>query len=369
MDPPTPTPLRVGFDVTSACGHRSRGIASYIRALLPALETAAPWIEPVLFLRNERWLRREALADLLPDAERRWILDPLRVPLGDLDVYHGMGTHLPSRSRTPRSFTLHDLRSFDLDGASPEEGSRRVKTIRRADRILCISEYGRGRLLHHVPDVPPSDVEVIHHGVDHARFRPRDRAECEAALAGAGIEGPFLLQLGSFFPHKNLELSIESYARSRARKEGVHLVFIGGGSKEHSAQLKRRCEELDLSEEVHWVDGVEAPAVPLVLAAAEALLFPSRYEGFGLPILEAMASGVPGVSSSCACLPEIVGDAWQTCGPDDPDGFSAALDQTLFDGEQRAERIRLGLARASAFTWERCATRTAEFLAAATLLS
>jgi alpha-1,3-rhamnosyl/mannosyltransferase len=188
-------------------------------------------------------------------------------------------------------------------------------------------------------------------------------------LAGAGIEGPFLLQLGSFFPHKNLELSIESYARSRARKEGVHLVFIGGGSKEHSAQLKRRCEELDLSEEVHWVDGVKAPAVPLVLAAAEALLFPSRYEGFGLPILEAMASGVPGVSSSCACLPEIVGDAWQTCGPDDPDGFSAALDQTLFDGEQRAERIRLGLARASAFTWERCATRTAEFLAAATLLS
>jgi glycosyltransferase involved in cell wall biosynthesis len=366
MDSSTPQPLRVGFDVTSATSHRSRGIASYIRALLPALESAAPWIDPVLFLRNERWLRKEALADLLPGAERRWILDPLRVPLGDLDAYHGMGTHLPSRGGTPRSFTLHDLRSFDLDGSSPEENGRRVKTIRRADRILCVSEYGRERLLHHVPDLSPRDLEVIHHGVDHERFRPRERAECEAALAGAGITAPFLLQLGSFFPHKNLELSIESFARSRARQEGVHLVLIGGGSKDHSAQLKRRCGKLGLSEEVLWVDGLQSPAVPLVLAAAEALLFPSRYEGFGLPILEAMASGVPGVSSNCACLPEVVGDAWQTCDPDDPDGFSAALDQTLFDGEKRAERIRSGLERARAFTWERCAARTAEFLAAAT---
>ncbi|HIF39813.1 MAG TPA: glycosyltransferase family 1 protein [Planctomycetes bacterium] len=369
MDSPTPKPLRVGFDVTSATSHRSRGIASYIRALLPALEIAAPWVDPILFLRNERWLRKEALAALLPGAERRWILDPLKVPLGDLDVYHGMGTHLPRGNRTVRSFTLHDLRSFDLDGAAPEESGRRVKTIRRADRILCISEYGRDRLLHHVPDLSAPHIEVIHHGVDHKRFRPRDGAECEAALAGAGIKAPFLLQLGSFFPHKNLELAIESFARSRARKEGVHLVFIGGGSKDHSAQLKRRCDELCLSDQVLWVDSLDAPAVPLVLAAAEALLFPSRYEGFGLPILEAMASGVPGVSSNCACLPEIVGDAWPTCSPDDPDMFSAALDRTLFDAEQRTEQIRLGLARASAFTWERCATRTAEFLAAASRLS
>ncbi len=366
MDPHTPKPLRVGFDVTSVTSHRTRGIASYIRALLPALEAAAPWVDPVLFLRNERWLRKEALADLLPEAERRWILDPLKAPLGDLDVYHGMGTHLPRRSRTPRSFTLHDLRSFDLDGVSPEESSRRVKTIRRADRILCISEYGRGRLLHHIPDLPPQDIEVIHHGVDHERFRPRDRAECEAVLSDVGIRAPFLLQLGSFFPHKNLSLSIESFARSRARKEGVLLALIGGGSKDHSTQLKQRCTELGLNEEVLWVDGLEAPAVPLVLAAAEALLFPSRYEGFGLPILEAMASGVVGVSSNCACLPEIVGDVWQGCDPDDADSFSAALDEALFDGEKRAERIRAGLERARAFTWERCAARTAEFLAATT---
>ena len=369
MAPPTPKALRVGFDVTSVTSHRTRGIASYIKALLPALEAAAPWVEPVLFLRNERWLRKEALADLLPDAERRWILDPLKTHLGDLDVYHGMGTHLPRRRRTRRSFTLHDLRSFDLDGVLPEESSRRVKTIRRADRILCISEYGRGRLLHHIPDLTPQNIEVIHHGVDLERFRPRERAECEAALASVGITAPFLLQLGSFFPHKNLALSIESFAQSRARKEGVHLVLIGGGSKDHSAQLKRRCAELGMSEEVLWVDGLEGPAVPLVLAAAEALLFPSRYEGFGLPILEAMASGVPGVSSDCACLPEIVDGVWQGCDPDDPDSFSAALDETLYDEEKRAERIRAGLERARAFTWERCATQTAEFLAAAARLS
>jgi alpha-1,3-rhamnosyl/mannosyltransferase len=82
-----------------------------------------------------------------------------------------------------------------------------------------------------------------------------------------------------------------------------------------------------------------------------------------------MASGVPGVSSDCACLPEIVDGVWQGCDPDDPDSFSAALDETLYDEEKRAERIRAGLERARAFTWERCATQTAEFLAAAARLS
>ncbi len=374
MESSTPNPLRVGFDVSSATSRRPRGIASYIRALLPALESAAPWIEPVLFLRDERWFRKSTIADLLPDAERRWLIEPIKGRLGDLDVFHGMGTRLPRSARLPRSFTLHDLREFDLGETStpanqPARSSRKEKTIRRADRILCLSEYGRGQLLHHFPELKPNAITVIHHGVDHERFRPRELSECEEVLRQVGIETPFLLQLGSFFPHKNLSLSIEGFARSRAREEGVALVLVGGGGGDHTLGLKRRCEELGITEVVTWVEDLPDTAVPLMLSAAQALLFPSRYEGFGLPILEAMAAGVPGVSSDCACLPEINGGVWQTCEPDDVVGFSAAIDEVVFDEEARAAQVSAGLERAHESSWERCAERTAEFIASMTVIA
>jgi alpha-1,3-rhamnosyl/mannosyltransferase len=362
------TPIRVGFDVSSAAGRRPRGIAGYIRALLPALERAAPWIEPVLFLRDERWFRRSSLSDLLPGAKRRWIFEPIKAPLAGLDVFHGMGTRLPKSSRVPRSFTLHDLRGFDLEGASPPSNKptrigRRERTVRQADRILCISEHGKARLLHHFPDLDPMTIEVIHHAVDHERFHPRDESERRTALSRLGINAPFFLQLGSFFPHKNLELALEGFARSRASREGYQLMFVGGGgSDSHRARLRELVDALGLSGSVAWVDDISATALPVILSAARGLLMPSRYEGFGLPILEAMASGVPGVCSDATCLPEIAGGVWDTCDPDDADAFAASIDLLAFDDEEHAKRGTDGITRAGLFTWDSCAERTAAFL-------
>ena len=365
MPSSTPNPLRIGFDVTSATSHRARGIASYIRALLPALTRSAPWIEPVLFLRDERWLRKSTIADLLPCAERRWLIEPVKSPLAGIDIFHGMGTRLPRATHLSRSFTLHDLRGFDLGANSAassaeKRATRKGRTIRAANRILCISEHCRARLLHHFPETDDETIQVIHHGVDHGRFYPRDRSESEEALTEIGVKTPFLLQLGSFFPHKNLSLSIESYARSRARQEGLSLVLAGGGGD--TLKLKSRCDQLGISETVTWVEDLSEASLPLVLSAASALLFPSRYEGFGLPLLEAMAAGVPGVSSNCTSLTEVAGGVWKTCDPDDVERFSAAIDEVLFDSEERAARVSEGLAHASLFTWDRCAAQTAEFL-------
>ncbi len=357
--------LRIGLDISSVVGRRPRGIGAYIRGLLPALEASSPSLEPVLFLRDERWVRRGLIEDLLPMAPRRWMLEPVWAPTGDLDAFHGMATRLPQSSRVQRSFTLHDLREFDLGklrSASPEAKarSRKGKTIHQADRILCISKYTRERLEHHFPQFPAEKAQVIYHGVDHGRFHQRDASESKELLEGLGIEAPFLLQLGSFFPHKNLSLSIESFARSAARREGLCLVLAGGGAD--TGELRRRCEELKIQDAVTWVEDLPNQAVPLVLSAATALLFPSRYEGFGLPILEAMASGVPGVCSTATCLPEVAGGIWTACDPEDVEGFSAALDQLVFDPVERAARIEAGLTHAGQFTWERCAAQTASFL-------
>lgn len=358
--------LRVGFDVSSVVGRRPRGIGAYIRGLLPALGVAAPTVEPILFLRDERWLRRRRIADLLPGTPRRWLVEPLWSPTGDLRVFHGMGTRLPRTGRFRSSFTLHDLREFDLGELSTatqeaKDQSRKGRTVLQADRVLCISEYTRERLHHHFPSVPRDRSLVVYHGVDHDRFHRREPAESEGVLAGLGIRRPFLLQLGSFFPHKNLPLSIEAFAGSRARTEGMGLVLAGGGAD--TAELRRRCEELGITDLVTWVEDLPGASIPLVLSAARALLFPSRYEGFGLPILEAMASGVPGVCSTATCLPEVAGGIWTACDPDDVEGFRAAIDQLVLDEDEHARRSEAGLAHAREFTWERCAARTAGFLA------
>ena len=360
--------IRVGFDVSGAAGRRSRGIASYIRSLLPAIQRAAPWIQPVLLLRGERWLRKSAIADLLPDAERRWVIEPLKVPVRHIDIFHGMGTSALNTERLPCSFTLHDLREYDLGGItsparSAEQNNRKNRAIRRADRILCISEYSRDRLLHHFPSVDSNKTEVIHHAVDHDRFHPREREEEQAVLGRLGINAPFFIQIGSFFPHKNLELSLKGFARSRALKDGFQLLFVGGGGSEaHRAELRQLSHSLGLSDRIAWVDDLSPDALPATLSAARGLRMPSRYEGFGLPVLEAMASGVPGICSNATCLPEVASGIWDTCDPDDEEAFAEAMDLLASDDSEHARRSTAGLERAKEFTWERCAEHTAQFL-------
>ncbi|MEO0662018.1 MAG: glycosyltransferase family 1 protein, partial [Planctomycetota bacterium] len=324
--------LRVGFDVTVATSKRPRGMANYVFELLPALERAAPEIEPVLFLRDDRWFRRDRIAHLAPGAERRWMVEPMKAPLRGLDVFHGMGTRLPVSSRVPRTFTLHDLRGIDdaPEVQATNNRDRKIRTIRRADRILVLTEFGADRLVALFPEVRRESVTVVGHGVDLDRFRPHDAAEHAAVRAALGLPERFLLQLGSFFPHKNLEASIEGFARSGARSGDTALVLAGGGgSEEYRASLMERVERHGLAERVRWIDHVPAEHLAPLVSAARAVLMPSRYEGYGMPILEAMAAGTAGVASTSTCLPEVSAGIWDACDPDDADAWALAIDRLV----------------------------------------
>jgi glycosyltransferase involved in cell wall biosynthesis len=198
--------------------------------------------------------------------------------------------------------------------------------------------------------------------VDHRRFCPQDPERAAQAARRLGLDRPFFIQLGSWFPHKNLELSIRAFAHSRARREGFLLAFVGGGaSAEYRAGLERLARETGVADALRWIDDVSADELPQLLGAAAALLQPSRYEGFGLPLLEAMAVGLPGVVSDSSCLPEVSGGIWPIAGPDDRDAFAAGMDSMALDPAARNEAIRAGLERAAEFTWERTARLTAEF--------
>ena len=353
--------MRVGLDITQAVKRRGRGIARYIREVLPRLADPALGLETVGAIRGERWWRRSLVADMAPGVQRTWMPVSGWMTVRGLSLFHSFGNHLPRLSRVPMSFTVHDFRA--LDAPRGEQGGERLRrNIERARGILCLTEHGKSRLLHHYPDFDPRRLAVVPHGVDHDRFRPQDPGRASAAAQRLGLARPFLIQLGSWFPHKNLELSIRAFALSRARTEGFLLAFVGGGaSPAYRSELEVLARDAGVNEALRWIEDVPGDDLPPLLGAARALLQPSRYEGFALPLLEAMAVGLPGVVSDSSCLPEVSGGVWPVAGQEDPEAFAAGLDAMALEGPARTEAIEAGLARAQRFSWEDTAARTAAF--------
>jgi glycosyltransferase involved in cell wall biosynthesis len=344
---------RIGLDVTQAVKRRGRGIARYIRQVVGAMP--ADGLEADLFIRGHRWFRRALFDDVAPQLRRRWLANPARLAARDLSLFHSFGNHLPRQAPCPLSFTVHDVRALD-EPAGYEGKERLQRNIGRAAGIVCLTEYGRERLAHHVPDLDERVVAVIPHGVDHDLFRPLEAPVRRETVRDLGLGSPFLLQLGSWFPHKNLELSLEAWARSESRRQGFDLAFVGGGApQDYQSRLEELAARLGVSRQVHWIDHVGAPDLPALIGEAACLLQPSRYEGFALPLLEAMACGTPGVVSSASCLPEVSAGIWPIADPDDAAGFADGIDRVVLDEAARQAAVREGLAHAAQFTWERSA--------------
>ncbi|MEJ2534801.1 MAG: glycosyltransferase family 1 protein [Gammaproteobacteria bacterium] len=355
--------LRVGLDVTQAVKRRGRGIARYIGQVLPPL-LREPGVEAELFIRGHRWFQRRLIAELAADRPRHWLLGAGRLDGDGLDLFHSFGNHLPARAAVPLSFTVHDVRA--LDRPAGYEGRERLqRNLQRAAGVICLTRYGRDRLLHHHPELADRELAVVPHGVDHRQFRPQALERADGVLRRYGLRPPYLVQLGSWFPHKNLELSIEAFARSRARNEGFRLAFVGGGAPaNYRRRLERLAQSFGVGGAVDWVEHVPGEDLAPLLAAARCLLQPSRYEGFALPLLEAMAVALPGVVSDSSCLPEVSGGVWPVAGVDDAEAFAAGLDLMALDETARSEAIRRGLEHAADFTWEHTAAKTTAFFRA-----
>ncbi len=354
--------MRIGLDITQTLKRNGRGIARYIRCVTPDLIQAAPSIDWILCIRGSHWLRRGMISEWVSPARRSWLPVSSLLTTSGLDLFHSFGNHLPAASSVPRTFTLHDLRALDRSQEEGLSGNRLRRNIRRAAGILCLTEHGKSRLIQHCPETSEKVVTVVPHGVDHAHFSPQPDSTQSRIREQYRIPGPFLLQLGSWFPHKNLELSIKALAQSRALKEGLVLVFVGGGAPPaYRSELTSLAQSLGVSNSVHWIDSVPGADLPGLLSAAKCLLQPSRYEGFALPILEAMAVGIPGVVSNSSCLPEVSGGIWPVVPPDDAAGFSTAMDTMALDDSKRTEVIAAGLLHAASFTWKKTAAATLGF--------
>lgn len=281
-----------------------------------------------------------------------------------LDLIHdpsGIAPFLGPAMGTRRVTTICDAFAYVVPQEHDRLDSWRFRwqlpgAARRADMVVTISESSRRDLVRYL-GVADERVAVTLCATD-PRFGPvDDGAERRATLDRYAITSPYLLYVGGLNGRKNIARLLEAYARVRERRSDITLV-IAGKRQWKAGEIDQAFQRLNLEGKVHFTGYVDDADLPALYSAAEVFVFPSLYEGFGLPPLEAMACGAPVVTSNVSSLPEVVGAAALTVNPYDVAALAEAIERALIDSRLRAELRRKGIERAAQFTWERTARET-----------
>jgi glycosyltransferase involved in cell wall biosynthesis len=233
---------------------------------------------------------------------------------------------------------------------------------RRARRILTVSEASKEDILHFLK-VPASKVEVIHNALDERLAAPPTPDEMARVRDRFLLNAPFILYAGNIKPHKNVDRLIEAFSIVRSRGgENIKLLIIGDEISKYP-NLRRLVHRFQLHQHVRFLGFVPDATLAALYRLATVFVFPSLYEGFGLPPLEAMASGAPVITSNVSSLPEVVGDAALLIDPMNASAIADAIIRVMSDAPLRAELVRRGLERVKTFSWARSVQRTRDVYA------
>jgi glycosyltransferase involved in cell wall biosynthesis len=287
---------------------------------------------------------------------------PVKLKKERIDIYHGTSYAAPLAKTCGQVVTIHDM-TFRLV-PKLHSSYRRLylrfltpAVAKRCDKVIADSESTKRDLLDFVR-IDEGKIRVIHLGVEK-RFAPvSDVQQLASIRAKYDLPREFILFVGVIEPRKNLEILVDAYLES-ALSDQFDLVLGGGLGWDYSALLEKIASPRAKS--VIRLPGYVADAdLPAFLSLATVFVYPSLYEGFGLPVLEAMACGTPVITSSISSLPEVTGDAAILIHPSDQQALGLALRRVLDDPELRRELSQRGLERAKQFTWEGTAQRTLE---------
>jgi len=320
------------------------------------LMTATPRREK-LARRVDNWL--EPFWERIVDWSSRKSLDRA---LAGADVFH-CSTHLLYKPRgVCVVVTVHDLSTlicpeFHLR-STVELHERKLRFVReQADLVIAVSENTRRDVMKYL-GVPPDKVHVVYEAAGE-QFQPVEDANILAtATRRYGVEpGRYLLHVGTLEPRKNLMRLVRAFALVYRQYPDYKLMLVGRKGWLYE-DIFAEVERLDLQSAVVFAGFVPEDDLPPLMSGAALFVYPSLYEGFGLPVLEAMACGAPVITSNCSSLPEVVGDAGLLVDPEDESALSEALITVLSDEARRQEMSRQGISRAMRFSWKEAARQT-----------
>jgi glycosyltransferase involved in cell wall biosynthesis len=362
--------------LSNSAGYRSAGVNRVIHHLLAELPRVPGQEEYLVYapssdlnrqlLSSSRYRRRLTRLPIeRPPVRIGWeqTVLPLELLRERADLLHALGFVSPIGWRGRTVVTVYDLSFMRFPEVYNRPNRVYLNTfappsLRRADRVITISEDARRDVIE-LCGVPPERVTTILLAADD-RFQPAPADEIAAFRALHGLPERFVLYLGTLQPRKNIETLVRAYAQLRNEGSDNHALVIAGGRGWQFDSIFNLSRELGIAAFVHLPGFVPDDEQPLWYSSATVFAFPSRYEGFGLPLLEAMACGAPVVSSSASSLPEVVGDAGMLVDPSDVEGWCSALRQLLEDEPHRAALAAAGRARAQAFSWRRMAAETVQ---------
>ncbi len=345
--------MKVHMDVTPVWNPNPRGIGTYIVNLIEGLIGLGVEVHASFkFSRLQRfmWARR------LPYRARKKVI-PLW--MGRVELFHGTNRYLMP-GRFPKVLTVHDMVEFydRTDFWFPPGKKRKMlaKTKKcfsmKPEAVIAVSEFAKREILQFT-EYPEEKIRVIYHGIP-CWARPYSRDEYLPVLKRYGLsEKKFLVFVGQPESRKNLSLVL----RGMSRVSGIKLLVAGGQLEPAESRIADKLGLWDRIIQVPFVPGAELGAL---LSGSLALAFPSKYEGFGLPVIEAMASAAPVITSTHPATAEAAGEAGILVDPNDEDAFRQCLMRLLDDAEFSRDLIGKGLARARGFSWEKTARLTIE---------
>lgn len=363
----------IAIDYTPAY-EQGGGIGRYVRELVAALARqdhvanyrlfvagATPGDLPAAFAPNFVWRPTRLSPHWLA---RIWHRASLPVPVelftGAVDLFHATDFVLPPvRPRARTLLTVHDLSFVRV----PEVASPRLKayldrvvpqSIRRADHVLADSQATKDDLIA-LYNTPADKITVLLSGVG-ACFRRTDDLISMTTRSRFGLQRPFIFSIGTVQPRKNYGRLIHALAQLRRKDYDLDLVIVGGRGWLEDP-IHQTVRDIHMEDHVHFIGFADEADLPALYSAAECLAFPSLYEGFGFPVLEAMACGTPVVTSNVSSLPEIAGDAALIVDPYDTDAIAHAIQRLLDDTTLRNQLIEKGYARVGRFSWDESARK------------
>jgi len=287
---------------------------------------------------------------------------PLERFIGDFDVVHCTENFIPPVKKGRIVTTVHDLISlvhpeFHLSATVKEE-KRRLKEMKdRADIIIAVSENTKKDLVN-LLHIEQERIRVIYEAPSRIYRKIKDRNLVDGIKKRYNINKDFILYVGMLEPRKNLVRLIKTYKESKTRhKMDYHLVIVGEKGWMYD-EIFKTTKSLNLKSDVIFTGYVGEDDLSLLYNGAKLLVYPSLYEGFGLPPLEAMACGTPVVTSNISSLPEVVGDAAVLVNPYDVDSIAEGILKVLVDGKLKDNLVKKGFNRVKLFSWERTASET-----------